>query len=214
MKKITAIILLLAMTVSLTACGNSGTKETSKTESAAAKAANSETTTVITTTASAELKQDDSGEGSKTLDSVFGTVTVPEGMKYKIYFYSYSDDNLGTIKINFGKKDTSEGCLEISTTRIIGSLDDAVNECIKTRNLDTYKEGKSEIGEEITLGKTTYKKVKMSHEYGAEECLVSYYKRADGKDIYIEIKTKQNDFSKLEIDDSLVKSLAESAVYK
>ena len=41
----------------------------------------------------------------------------------------------------------------------------------------------------------------MSHEYGAETCLVSYYKRADGKDIYVEIKTTQNDFDKLPIDD-------------
>ena len=54
----------------------------------------------------------------------------------------------------------------------------------------------------------------MSHEYGAETCLVSYYKRADGKDIYVEIKTTQNDFDKLPIDDPLVQELAKSAVYK
>ena len=54
----------------------------------------------------------------------------------------------------------------------------------------------------------------MSHEYGAETCLVSYYKRADGKDIYVEIKTGQTGFNDLAIDDPLVQELAKSAVYK
>ncbi|MGN0497601.1 MAG: hypothetical protein ACI4F6_00820 [Acutalibacteraceae bacterium] len=45
-------------------------------------------------------------------------------------------------------------------------------------------------------------------------CLVSYYKRADGKDIYVEINTKNNGLSNLEITDSLVEALAKSAVYK
>ena len=97
---------------------------------------------------------------------------------------------------------------------MISSLDDAVEECIRVRNLDTYKEGKSEIGEEVTYGDTTYKVVNMSHEHGAETCLVSYYKRADGKDIYVEIKTNQDDNFKLPVDDPLVQELAKSAVYK
>lgn len=76
------------------------------------------------------------------------------------------------------------------------------------------EEGKSEIGEEVTYGNTTYKQVSLSNGYGAETCLVSYYKRADGKNIYVEISTKQTDFDKLQIDDPLVQELAKSAVYK
>lgn len=221
MKKLAAILLALVMTASLAACGGSGessdTKETSAQSSASetkAEETTVEETTVEETTASAELKEGDSGEGEKTLDSAFCTVTIPEGLQYKINFYNYDEDDLGTIEIDFGKKYTIEGRLEVSTTRMISSLDDAVNECIRVRNLNTYKEGKSEIGEEVTYGDTTYKEVKMSHEYGAETCLVSYYKRADGKDIYVEIKTTQNDFDKLPIDDPLVQELAKSAVYK
>lgn len=219
MKKLAAILLALVMTASLAACDgsseSSGTKETSAQSSASATSeVKAEETTVEETTASAELKEGDSGEGKKTLDSAFCTVTIPEGLQYKINFYNHDEDALGTIEIDFGKKYTIEGRLEVSTTRMISSLDDAVNECIRVRNLDTYKEGKSEIGEEVTYGDTTYKVVKMSHEYGAETCLVSYYKRADGKDIYVEIKTTQNDFDKLPIDDPLVQELAKSAVYK
>lgn len=219
MEKLAAILLAFVMTVSLAACGGSGessdTKEISAQSSASATSeAKAEETTVEETTASAELQEGDSGEGEKTLDSDFCTVTIPEGFKYKINSYYHDEDALGSIKIDFGKKGTTEGRLEVSTTRIISSLDDAVEECIRVRNLDTYKEGKSEIGEEVTYGDTTYKEVKMSHEYGAETCLVSYYKRADGKDIYVEIKTTQNDFDKLPIDDPLVQVLAKSAVYK
>ena len=216
MKKLAAILLALVMTASLVACNgsseSSGTKETSAQSSASETKA--EETTVEETTASAELKEGDSGEGEKTLDSAFCTVTIPEGLQYKVNFYNHDEDALGTIKIDFGKKYTIEGKLEVSTTRMISSLDDALEECIRVRNLDTYKEGKSEIGEEVTYGDTTYKVVNMSHEHGAETCLVSYYKRADGKDIYVEIKTNQDDNFKLPVDDPLVQELAKSAVYK
>ena len=219
MKKLAAILLALVMTASLAACDgsseNSDTKETSAQSSASVTSeAKAEETTVEETTASAELKEGDSGEGEKTLDSAFCTVTIPEGLQYKVNFYNHDEDALGTIEIDFGKKYTIEGRLEVSTTRMISSLDDAVQECIRVRNLDTYKEGKSEIGEEVTYGDTTYKVVNMSHEHGAETCLVSYYKRADGKDIYVEIKTNQADSFKLPVDDPLVQELAKSAVYK
>lgn len=183
MKKLSVILLALIMSASLAACGesgSSGTKETSAQSSASATSeVKAEETTVEETIASAELQEGDSGEGEKTLGSAFCTVTIPEGLQYKVNSYYHDENALGSIKIDFGKKGTTEGRLEVSTTRMISSLDDAVNECIRVRNLDTYEEGKSEIGEEVTYGDTTYKVVKMSHEYGAETCLVSYYKRAD-----------------------------------
>lgn len=218
MKKLSVILLALIMSASLAACGESGSSDTKETSAQSSVVATSETqaeeTTVEETTASAELQEGDSGEGEKTLDSDYCTVTIPEGLQYKVNSYYHDENALGSIKIDFGKKGTTEGRLEVSTTRMISSLDDAVEECIRVRNLDTYEEGKSEIGEEVTYGDTTYKVVKMSHEYGAETCLVSYYKRADGKNIYVEIKTTQNYFDKLPIDDPLVQELAKSAVYK
>lgn len=218
MKKLSVILLALIMSASLAACGESGSSDTKETSAQSSASATSEVkaeeTTVEETTASAELQEGDSGEGEKTLDSDYCTVTIPEGLQYKVNSYYHDENALGSIKIDFGKKGTTEGRLEVSTTRMISSLDDAVEECIRVRNLDTYEEGKSEIGEEVTYGDTTYKVVKMSHEYGAETCLVSYYKRADGKNIYVEIKTTQNDFDKLPIDDPLVQELAKSAVYK
>lgn len=41
-----------------------------------------------------------------------------------------------------------------------------------------------------------------------------HQKKADGKDIYVEIRAKETALDKLTIDDPLVQKLAESAVYK
>ena len=224
MKKFTAVLLTLLLAASITACtdGNSSADASSETTKTTSSSESSETTPQATETQpetesqteSKELEAGDSGEGEKTLDSAFCTVTIPEGLQYKINFYGHDEDALGTIEIDFGKKYTIEGRLEVSTTRMISSLDDAVQECIRVRNLDTYKEGKSEIGEEVTYGDTTYKVVNISHEHGAETCLVSYYKRADGKDIYVEIRATNKGTISLDITDPLVQELAKSAVYK
>ena len=224
MRKFTAVLLTLFLAASITACtdGNSSADASSETTKTTSSSESSETTPQATETQpetesqteSKELEAGDSGEGEKTLDSAFCTVTIPEGLQYNVYSYYHDEDALGTIEIDFGKKYTIEGRLEVSTTRMISSLDDAVQECIRVRNLDTYKEGKSEIGEEVTYGDTTYKVVNMSHEHGAETCLVSYYKRADGKDIYVEIRATNKGTISLDITDPLVQELAKSAVYK
>lgn len=223
MKKFTAILLTLILAASITACsgGNSSTGSSSETPSSSSSESSEKTPQATETqpeteapTEKKEIEKGDSGEGEKELDSVFCNVTIPEGLKYKVYFYSYNETPLGTLQIDFGKKYTTEGRLEVSTTRMIKSLDDAVEECIRVRNIESYTDGKYEIGEEVTYGDTTYKQVNFSQEFGSEACLVSYYKRADGKDIYVEIGTKNNGLSNLEITDPLVEELAKSAVYK
>ena len=223
MKKFTAILLTLILAASITACsgGNSSTGSSSETPSSSSSESSEKTPQASETqpeteapTEKKEIEKGDSGEGEKELDSVFCNVTIPEGLKYKVYFYSYNETPLGTLQIDFGKKYTTEGRLEVSTTRMIKSLDDAVEECIRVRNIESYTDGRYEIGEEKTFGDTTYKQVNFSQEFGSEACLVSYYKRADGKDIYVEIRTKNNGLSNLEITDPLVEELAKSAVYK
>ena len=223
MKKFTAILLTLILAASITACsgGNSSTGSSSETPSSSSSESSEKTPQATETqpeteapTEKKEIEKGDSGEGEKELDSVFCNVTIPEGLKYKVYFYSYNETPLGTLQIDFGKKYTTEGRLEVSTTRMIKSLDDAVEECIRVRNIESYTDGRYEIGEEKTFGDTTYKQVNFSQEFGSEACLVSYYKRADGKDIYVEIGTKNNGLSNLEITDPLVEELAKSAVYK
>lgn len=218
MKKLAVLISVLILTSLLTACrgGESiAPKETSSRASSVVLATTDhETTSPEVTTVSGELKKGDSGEGEQKLESIFCDLTIPKGLKYNIYFYDHTEENTGTIQIDFGKSSTMEGRLEVSTTRVISTLDDAVKECIRVRNLDSYKEGKSKIGGEKTFNNTTYKQVNISTENGNSTYLVSYYKRADGEDMYVELKTVQDKFDNLEIDDPLVEKLLNSIVYK
>lgn len=90
------------MTASLAACD--GSSESSDTKEISAQSSATSEVKAEETTASAELKAGDSGEGEKTLDSDFCTVTIPEGLQYKVNSYYHDEDALGTIQIDFGKK--------------------------------------------------------------------------------------------------------------
>lgn len=233
MKKIATILLVVTMVVLLTACNDtSQSSNTKETTTQSLTTADSETDTkkvpgegnVIEEdtdkytfdeiTDSGNVKEGDKGEGEKTLDTVFCISTIPEGLKYDVNVYDHANGNVGSVEINFGKTSTSEGRLLMSTTKGVSSLDDAVNQCIKDRKLDTYKEGKYEIGKEINYNDVIYKPVNFSNENGKESCLVMYYNRIDDAGVYIEIETKNDENNNLDIKDPLVEKLICSLVFK
>jgi hypothetical protein len=113
--------------------------------------------------------------------------------------------------LNFGKTSALDGSIVVSTQRMTPSLDECVTRCIELRNLDTYKEGKSEVVGDVTFGDTTYKEVKISNEWGSDTNYVTYFKTAAGLDGYVEITVKDKYLSP---DDELVKELINSIVYK
>ena len=225
MKKILAILLGLSMLLSLCACGvkpdpkpDADSSKPSVSESSPeAEAESSQEPAEESDAESAELKEGQEGEGPVTLDTVFFTVTIPEGMKYEIASYSVDEsaNPRGVIRIYFGKGNTSGGTFIVDTVRMIKSLSDAADECLRTKNLDTYKEGKYEMKDEISYGDTTYQALDTSTEYSAHSYLVSYYSReADGVDIYVEIETKTDGYGSLPMDDPLVAEMLNSIIYK
>lgn len=215
MKKVLALLLALGITASLVGCGGSGTENSSSsTQTEETVSATELTTEQVTevTSSSIEMTADDTGEGEKTLTSVLFDVTIPEGLIYEVYSCAFADDTNGSIEIKFGKESTLEGRISVSTQGMVESFDEAVQRCIDLRNLDTYEDGKSEIGEDVTIGDTTYKEVKISTEWDKETILATYYKTAGGEDAAVDITLSDDDG--LTFDDPLVKSLVESIVYK
>lgn len=202
MKKqmILLLVLVLTATLMLTACDNGGSSgETGTTTTKDATV----TTTEATAEAQSEAASADEevleagleGVGEKTFDTPLVTVTVPADVKYELYTYSVGDDDRGTIQIDFGPESTMQARFEVSTTRMISSLDDAHDECIRVQNLDTYDEGRYEDMEDVTFGGMTYKAIHVTTEWSDEIFLVSYYKRAsDGVDVYVECKLDQDGF--------------------
>ncbi len=215
MKKILALLLAVGMTASLVGCGGSKTENSSSSSQTEESIVTTEATTEPTTEESAssiEMTADDTGEGEKTLTSVLFDVTIPEGLIYEVYSCAFADETNGSIEIKFGKESVLEGRISVSTQGMVESFDEAVQRCIDLRNLDTYENGKSEIGEDVTIGDTTYKEVKISTEWDKETILATYYKTVGGEDAAVDITLSDDDG--LTFDDPLVKSLIESIVYK
>lgn len=206
----------MTMTVSLVGCDGSDANTDSSTKTEETTVANVEETTVEETTAApdssvVEMEAGAENEGPQDLTSKFFDVKVPEGLKYEVYTYAFADDTNGTIQLNFGKTSTIDGSIVVSTQRMTTSLDECVTRCIELRNLDTYKEGKSEVVGDVTFGDTTYKEVKISNEYSSDVNYVTYYKTEAGLDCYVEIKISDKYLSP---DDELVKELINSIQYK
>ena len=220
MKKILVVLMAMAMTASFVGCGggSSNTNETSapKTETTTVAVVEEEATTVEATTeapvsATTEMAMGVAGDGPQELTSVLFDVKIPEGMKYEVYNFGFADETNGSIQLNFGKSSALDASIKVSTQNMTTSLDEVVTRCIELRNLDTYKEGKSEVGGDVTFGDTTYKEVKISTEWGSDTNYVTYFKTAAGLDGYVEITVKDNYLSP---DDELVKELINSIVYK
>lgn len=210
MKKVLALLMAMTITISLVGCGG----ESSENDATSAPKAKevTEVATTETPATSVEMEYGDTGEGEKTLTSILFDVTIPEGFTYEVYSFAFADDTNGSIEIKFGKESLLEGSVRVTTQGMVTSLDDVVQRCIDLRNLDTYEDGKSEIGGDVTIGDTTYKEVKISTEWDQDTVLATYYKTDAGEDAAVEITLA--DDKGLTFDDQLVKELVESIVYK
>ncbi len=210
MKKFIAILMATLMMASFVGCGgNNGTTE----ETTAPATTVAETTDAPTETENdGEIVGGQEGEGEKTLESKLCSVTIPEGFKYQVYTYAMVDDTNGTVDIDFGDISTMCARLTVSTQRMVNSLDEVEERAIELRNLDTYKEGKAEVGEDVTFGDVTYRRISISTEYGSDETLVGYVKTGAGLGAYVEINLEG--VGGLTFDDAEVKSVIESIEYK
>ncbi len=213
MKKVLVLLMAMTMTASLVGCGGGNTDDNSsstpKTE--ATTVVSAEETTVAEDTVT-EMELGDSGDGEKALSCMFFDVTIPEGLKYEIYDLGFASETSGSVEVKFGKSSTIEGAIKFTTQRMDSNLEDAVDYTIELRNLDTYEEGKYEIKDDVTIGDTTYREVKISTEWDKETIYVAYYKTDAGEDAVVEIVLSDDDG--MTLDDPLVKSLVESIVYK
>ena len=193
------LALTLALTLLLTACDNGGSAGETGTTATKAGTVTTADSTQTTAAPAAESKEEAleeglEGVGEKTFDTPMFTMTVPADVMYELYTYSVGDDNCGTIQIDFGPDSTMQARFEVSTTRMISSLSDAHDECLRVQNLDTYEEGRYEDMDDVTYGGVTYKALHVTTEWSDEIFLVSYYKRADGVDVYVECKLDQDGF--------------------
>ena len=220
MKKSIALLLALILGIALFA-GCAGKTDDNGSISDTPDTTQNDNTTPDTTdsgngegSAATGMNKGDTGEGPAALDTSFAAFTIPEGMQYKINNITTAENPASEIEIKIGLNDTSTGYLLISPTRMVKSLDDAVNECerMKSYNGKRVKEDRGEV----TYGGMKYKVLAMSEEKYTMVYYVAYYlDTVTGTDMYVEIEvSEKSPFSTLSADDPLLIAMIGSITYK
>lgn len=158
------------------------------------------------------IKKGDKGSGPVVIESRMGKISIPEGLDYELYGEPLATGNTASIRIDFGPGNTGAGYIELSTTRMIKSLDDAVEECIRTSDFGTME---SEIGDEIIYGDKTFKEVtiKKADDSDIRYYLVSYYPAEDDWDGYIEVYAGgEGHYYNMDIKDPLITEILNTLV--
>lgn len=204
MKKILALLMICAVSLSLFACGKvdgdgmeSSTENTSATETPTAEG----------------MKKGDEGNGPADINAEFITLKLPSGYKYEID--SFSKDSKDPLKGNvtlFIYKDGSYGSIATLTAtarNMVSSQEEAVENTIKLCNLQTYKNGKSEIGKDVQYGENTYSTIHVTTEYNERDFFVTYANRgaSDKTGLLVKLEIKNND---IKADDPFIKELLDS----
>ena len=151
MKKILALLMILAVSLSLFACGKAdGDGKENTTGNTPAVDKTEDTTAEVTTAAG--IKKGDEGNGPADINAEFITLKLPSGYKYEVD--SFSKDSKNPLKGNvtlYIYKDgsySSIATLTATARNMVRSQEEAVENTIKLCNLQTYKNGKSEIGKD------------------------------------------------------------------
>ncbi len=212
MKKILAVLMILAVSLSLFACGKvdgDGGENTTGNTNAVEKTEDPATET----TTAAGMKNGDEGNGPADINAEFITLKLPSGYKYKVD--SFSKDSKDPLKGNvtlFIYKDgaySSVATLTATARNMVDSQEEAVENTIKLCNLQSYKNGKSKTGKDIQYGENTYSTIHVTTEYYEKDFFVTYANRGDSDKTGLLVKLEINN-KNIKADDPFIKELLDS----
>ena len=222
MKKILALLMIFAVSLSLFACGKAdgdgkentteNTAAVDKTEDTSAEVTKTEDTSAEVTTA-AEMKKGDEGNGPADIDAEFITLNLPSGYKYEVDSFSKDPNNplYGDVTLYIYKDGSysSIATLTATTRNMVRSQEEAVENTIKLCNLQTYKNGKSEIGKDAQYGENTYSTIHVSTDYYEKDFFVTYANRGASDTTGLLVKLEINN-KNIKADDPFIKELLDS----
>ena len=212
MKKILALLMILTVSLSLFACGKAdGDGKESTTGNTIAVDKTEDTTAEVTTAEG--MKEGDEGNGPADINAEFITLKLPAGYKYKVD--SFSKDSKDPLKGNvtlFIYKDgeySPVAKLTATARNMVRSQEEAVENTIKLCNLQTYKNGESEIGKDAQYGENTYSTVHVTTEYYEKDFFVTYANRgaSDTKGLLVKFEINNKN---IKADDPFIKELLDS----
>lgn len=212
MKKILALLMILTVSLSLFACGKAdGDGKESTTGNTIAVDKTEDTTAEVTTAEG--MKEGDEGNGPADVNAEFITLKLPAGYKYKVD--SFSKDSKDPLKGNvtlFIYKDgeySPVAKLTATARNMVRSQEEAVENTIKLCNLQTYKNGKSEIGKDAQYGENTYSTIHVTTENYEKDFFVTYANRGESDKTGLLVKLEINN-KNIKADDPFIKELLDS----
>ena len=212
MKKVLALLMILTVSLSLFACGKAdGDGKESTTGNTIAVDKTEDTTAEVTTAEG--MKEGDEGNGPADIDAEFITLKLPAGYKYKVD--SFSKDSKDPLKGNvtlFIYKDgeySPVAKLTATARNMVRSQEEAVENTIKLCNLQTYKNGKSEIGKDAQYGENTYSTIHVTTENYEKDFFVTYANRGESDKTGLLVKLEINN-KNIKADDPFIKELLDS----
>lgn len=212
MKKILALLMILTVSLSLFACGKAdGDGKESTTGNTIAVDKTEDTTAEVTTAEG--MKEGDEGNGPADINAEFITLKLPAGYKYKVD--SFSKDSKDPLKGNvtlFIYKDgeySPVAKLTATARNMVRSQEEAVENTIKLCNLQTYKNGKSEISKDAQYGENTYSIIHVTTENYEKDFFVTYANRGESDKTGLLVKLEINN-KNIKADDPFIKELLDS----
>ena len=212
MKKILALLMILTVSLSLFACGKAdGDGKESTTGNTIAVDETEDTTAEVTTAEG--MKEGDEGNGPADINAEFITLKLPAGYKYKVDSFSKdSKDPLkGDVTLFIYKDGEYSPVAKLTATarNMVRSQEEAVENTIKLCNLQTYKNGESEIGKDTQYGENTYSTVHVTTEYYEKDFFVTYANRGESDKTGLLVKLEINN-KNIKADDPFIKELLDS----
>lgn len=212
MKKILALLMILTVSLSLFACGKAdGDGKESTTGNTIAVDKTEDTTAEVTTAEG--MKEGDEGNGPADINAEFITLKLPAGYKYKVDSFSKdSKDPLkGDVTLFIYKDGEYSPVAKLTATarNMVRSQKEAVENTIKLCNLQTYKNGKSEIGKDAQYGENTYSIIHVTTENYEKDFFVTYANRGESDKTGLLVKLEINN-KNIKADDPFIKELLDS----
>ena len=212
MKKVLALLMILTVSLSLFACGKAdGDGKESTTGNTIAVDKTEDTTAEVTTAEG--MKEGDEGNGPADINAEFITLKLPAGYKYKVDSFSKdSKDPLkGDVTLFIYKDGEYSPVAKLTATarNMVRSQEEAVENTIKLCNLQTYKNGKSEIGKDAQYDENTYSIIHVTTENYEKDFFVTYANRGESDKTGLLVKLEINN-KNIKADDPFIKELLDS----
>ena len=216
MKKVLALLMILTVSLSLFACGKvdgDGMENTTENTTEITNAADKTEGQTAEATTAEGIQEGDEGNGPADINAEFITLKLPAGYKYKVD--SFSKDSKDPLKGNvtlFIYKDgeySPVAKLTATARNMVRSQEEAVENTIKLCNLQTYKNGKSEIGDDVQYGENTYSTIHVTTENYEKDFFVTYANRGESDKTGLLVKLEINN-KNIKADDPFIKELLDS----